>query len=58
MHVIYGSGSNHYLLGRQMLRLDQFSESKMAASQRDIGQYVRFDLERLDSHATWVVEGG
>ena len=39
-----------------MVQLDQFSESKMATSQRDFGQYLTFDIEQY--HILWVVEGG
>ena len=32
-----------------MVQLDPFSESKMAASQRDFGHYLTFDLDWLES---------
>ena len=41
--------SHNYLLGCQMVQLDPFSESKMAAIQRDFGQYLTLDLESCNT---------
>ena len=41
--------SHNYLLGCQMVQLDHFLESKMAANQRDFSQYLTFDLDWLES---------